>query len=185
MPSALDRFLSYVTVDTRADERNAASPSSPGQLVLLDALAGELRSMGASDVARDEHGYVMATVPSTVAHAAPVIWFVAHVDTSPEMSGTGVRPIVHAAWPGTDIVLPDAPDAVLRRAEQPELAAQVGHDIVTASGLTLLGADDKAGVAEIMTAVEHLLAHPEIPHGAIRIAFTPDEAAWFRFRVQA
>ena len=175
MPSALDRFLRYVTVDTRADERNPASPSSPGQLVLLDALAGELRSMGATDVSRDEHGYVMATVPSTVAHAAPVVGFVAHVDTSPEMSGTGVRPIVHAAWSGTDIVLPDAPDAVLRAAEQPELAAQVGHDIVTASGLTLLGADDKAGVAEIMTAVEYLLAHPEIPHGAIRIAFTPDE----------
>ena len=175
MPSALDRFLRYVTVDTRADERNPASPSSPGQLVLLEALAGELRSIGATDVSRDEHGYVMATVPSTVAHAAPVIGFVAHVDTSPEMSGTGVRPLVHAAWPGTDIVLPDAPDAVLRLAEQPELAAQVGHDIVTASGLTLLGADDKAGVAEIMTAVEYLLAHPEIPHGTVRIAFTPDE----------
>lgn len=175
MPSALDRFLRYVTVDTRADEGNPASPSSPGQLVLLDALAGELRSMGAVDVSRDEHGYVMATVPSTVTHAAPTIGFVAHVDTSPEMSGTGVRPLVHAAWPGTDIVLPDAPDAVLRLAEQPELAAQVGHDIVTASGLTLLGADDKAGVAEIMTAVEYLLAHPEIPHGTVRIAFTPDE----------
>ena len=175
MPSALDRFLKYVTVDTRADERNPASPSSPGQRVLLDALAGELRSMGATDVSCDEHGYVMATVPSTVAHAAPVIGFVAHVDTSPEMSGTGVRPIVHVGWPGTDIVLPEAPDAILRVAEQPELAAQVGHDIVTASGLTLLGADDKAGVAEIMTAVEYLLAHPEIPHGAVRIAFTPDE----------
>ena len=173
MATVLERFLRYVTLDTRADESNPASPSSPGQLVLLDALAAELRALGAADVVRDDYGYVMATVPATA--PGPTIGFVAHVDTSPEMSGTDVRPIVHAAWSGTDIVLPDAPDAVLRASEQPELAAQVGHDIVTASGLTLLGADDKAGVAEIMTAVEYLLAHPEIPHGAIRVAFTPDE----------
>ncbi len=175
MPSVLERFLRYVTVDTRADESNPGSPSSPGQLVLLDALAAELRGLGAADVTRDEHGYVMAGLPATVPGAVPAIGFVAHVDTSPEMSGTGVTPLVHAAWSGADIVLPDAPDAVLRAAEQPELAAQVGHDIVTASGLTLLGADDKAGVAEIMTAVEYLLAHPEIPRGPIRVAFTPDE----------
>jgi tripeptide aminopeptidase len=173
MATVLDRFLRYVTVDTKADESNPGSPSSPGQLVLLDALAAELRALGAAEVTRDGHGYVMATVPATA--PGPVVGFVAHVDTSPEMSGTGVRPLVHAAWAGTDIVLPDAPDAVLRRSEQPELAAQVGHDIVTASGLTLLGADDKAGVAEIMTAVEFLLAHPEIPHGPVRVAFTPDE----------
>ena len=173
MTSVLERFLRYVTVDTRADESNSGSPSSPGQLVLLDALAAELRTLGATDVTRDDHGYVMATVPGTA--EGPVIGFVAHVDTSPEMSGTGVRPLVHPAWAGGDIVLPDAPDAVLRASEQPELAAQVGHDIVTASGLTLLGADDKAGVAEIMTAAAYLLAHPEIPHPPIRVAFTPDE----------
>lgn len=173
MTSVLERFLRYVTVDTKADESNPGSPSSPGQLVLLDALAAELRALGAAEVTRDDHGYVMATVPGTA--EGPVIGFVAHVDTSPEMSGNGVRPLVHAAWAGGDIVLPDASDAVLRASEQPELAAQVGHDIVTASGLTLLGADDKAGVAEIMTAVAYLLAHPEIPHPPIRVAFTPDE----------
>lgn len=175
MTSVLDRFLRYVTVDTRADESQPGSPSSPGQLVLLDQLAAELRALGAADVSRDAHGYVMATVPATLPGRIPAVGFIAHVDTSPEMSGTDVRPLVHRAWTGADIVLPDAPDAVLRRDEQPELATQVGHDIVTASGLTLLGADDKAGVAEIMTAVAHLLAHPEIPHGPVRVAFTPDE----------
>jgi tripeptide aminopeptidase len=173
MSSVLARFLRYVTIDTRADESNAGSPSSPGQLVLLESLAAELRALGAADVTRDAHGYVMATVPATA--EGPVIGFVAHVDTSPEMSGTDVRPLVHAAWAGGDIVLPDAPDAVLRPSELPELASQAGHDIVTASGLTLLGADDKAGVAEIMTAVEFLLTHPEVPHVPVRIAFTPDE----------
>jgi tripeptide aminopeptidase len=124
----------------------------------------------------DVHGYVMATIPATTAQAGtPTIGFIAHVDTSPEMSGAGVKPIVHRAWDGSDIVLPDDASAVLRAGDIPELAAQVGNDIVTASGLTLLGADNKAGVAEIMTAAEHLVAHPEIPHGPVRIAFTPDE----------
>ena len=131
--------------------------------------------MGARDVSLDGHGYVMATVPSTADRKAPVIGFVAHVDTSPEMSGTNVKPIVHRNYDGGDIVLPDAPDAILRGATDPVLAAQRGNDIVTASGTTLLGADDKAGVAEIMAAAEHLLAHPEILHGDVRIAFTPDE----------
>jgi len=175
--TVLERFLRYVTVDTRADADVASSPSSPGQLVLLDQLAAELRAMGAQDVERDANGYVMATVPATpgVPVDTPVIGFVAHVDTSPEMSGTGVMPLVHRAWDGRDLVLPDAPDAVLRAAEQPELALQIGHDIVTASGTTLLGADDKAGVAEIMAAAAYLLAHPEIPHGDVRLCFTPDE----------
>ena len=124
----------------------------------------------------DEHGYVMATVPSTTTKLhVPVIGFLAHVDTSPEMQGHDVRPIVHRAYDGRDLVLPDDPTAVLRAAEDPSLAAHKGHDIVTASGNTLLGADDKAGVAEIVAAVEYLMAHPEIPHGAIRVAFTPDE----------
>jgi tripeptide aminopeptidase len=114
-------------------------------------------------------------VPATVAGSVPTIGFIAHVDTSPEMPGSGVKPIVHRAWDGTDIVLPDDPSAVLRAREQPELAAQIGHDIVTASGATLLGADDKAGVAAIVAAVEHLIVHPEIPHGRLRICFTPDE----------
>ena len=173
--SVLDRFLRYVTIDTRADEGSTSCPSTPGQLELQRMLAGELRDIGLADAGVDDHGYLTATVPATVTRDVPVIGFIAHVDTSPEMPGHGVKPIVHRAWDGRDIVLPDDPTAVLRAADIPELAAQVGHDIVTASGTTLLGADDKAGVAAIVAAAEHLATHPEIPHGAIRIAFTPDE----------
>ena len=174
--SALDRFLRYVTFDTRSDEKSTQFPSTPGQLTLLRALTEELRSLGIADAAMDAHGYVMATIPATPgASAAPVIGFIAHVDTSPEMPGAGVKPIVHERYDGRDLVLPDDPTAVLRVADDPALADRIGHDIVTASGLTLLGADDKAGVAEIMAAAEYLIAHPEIPHGAVRIAFTPDE----------
>ena len=177
MPNkALERFLRYVRVDTRSDERSTAFPSTPGQLTLLRQLVEELRDLGVSDAAIDDHGYVMATVPATTSKAGvPVIGFIAHVDTSPEMSGADVRPIVHERYDGGDLVLPDDPSAVLKASDNPALAAQIGHDIVTASGATLLGADDKAGVAEIMTAVEHLMTHPEISHGVIRIAFTPDE----------
>jgi len=173
--TVLDRFLRYVTVDTRADDSSASCPSSPGQLALQTLLAGELREIGLADVDVDDNGYLMATIPATVARDVPTIGFVAHVDTSPEMPGVNVTPIVHRAWDGRDIVLPDDPTAILRAAEQPELAAQIGHDIVTASGTTLLGADDKAGVAAIVAAAAHLVSHPEIPHGRIRIAFTPDE----------
>ncbi len=123
-----------------------------------------------------EHGYVMATIPATTTKAdVPIIGVIAHVDTSPEMSGADVRPIVHRAYDGRDLVLPDDPEAVLRVADAPYLGECLGHDIVTASGTTLLGADNKSGVAAIMTAAAYLMAHPEIPHGAIRIAFTPDE----------
>lgn len=174
--SALERFLRYVRIDTRADESSAASPSTPGQLVLLRLLESELRTLGLEDVVLDEHGYLMATIPATVSRdGVPVIGFIAHVDTSPEMPGADVRPIVHRGYGGQDIELPDDPSVVLTIADDPALAARIGDDIVTASGLTLLGGDDKAGVAEIMAAVEYLLAHPEIPHGRIRIGFTPDE----------
>jgi tripeptide aminopeptidase len=173
--SALERFLRYVRVDTRADEASTTVPSTPGQLALARQLVEELRAMGIADAEVDANGYVMATIPSTVERDAPVIGFVAHVDTSPEMPGAGVTPIVHRAYDGRDIVLPDDPSAVLRVADDPALAARVGDDIVTASGLTLLGADDKAGVAIIMAAAEHLMAHQEIPHGRIRVGFTPDE----------
>ena len=173
---ALERFLRYVTFDTRSDERSSTVPSTPGQLVLLRQLVSELHEMGIGDAEMDRNGYVMATIPATSPNRdVPIIGFIAHVDTSPEMPGAGVRPIVHRGYDGRDIVLPDDPSAVLRPAENPALAAQRGHDIVTASGLTLLGADDKAGVAEIMEAAAYLVAHPEIPHGAVRIAFTPDE----------
>lgn len=176
MSDVLDRFLRYVTYDTQSDERSTTHPSTAKQLVLLRLLAEELRAIGLADAAVDDYGYVTATVPATSPKAdVPVVGFIAHVDTSPEMSGAGVKPIVHEAWTGGDIVLPDDPGAVLRAADIPELAARVGDDIVTASGSTLLGADNKAGVAEIVSAAAHLVAHPEIPHGPIRIAFTPDE----------
>ena len=174
--SALERFLRYVTVDTQADERSHTCPSTPGQLTLLKQLVDELKAIGVRDAAIDEHGYVMATVPATTAKAGiPVIGFLAHVDTAPAMSGKDVRPIVHRNYDGSEIVLPDDRSAVLRLADNPALEDQIGNDIVTASGRTLLGGDDKAGVAEIMAAAEHLIQHPEIPHGAIRIGFTPDE----------
>src|SRR5262245_18119376 len=173
--SVLDRFLRYVVIATRSDERSPDVPRTPGQLGRMGLLVAELGAVGLEDVSVDEHGYVMATLPATVTHDVPVVGFVAHVDTSPEMSGTDVRPLVHPAYDGRDLVLPDDPSAVLRLSEQPDLQSQFGNDIVTASGLTLLGADDKAGVAEIVTAADYLMRHPEIAHGPIRIAFTPDE----------
>lgn len=174
--SVLERFLKYVTYDTQSREGSDSYPSTPGQLVLLADLAAELRGLGISDVVMDEHGYVMATIPATTRKAdVPVIGFVAHVDTSPEMSGAGVKPIVHRSYTGGDIVLPDDPEAVLRVADSPYLGECVGHDIVTASGTTLLGADNKSGVAAIVTAAERLVAHPGILHGKLRVAFTPDE----------
>lgn len=174
--SALERFLRYVQVDTRADESSRTTPSTPGQLVLTEMLASELRTLGLRDVVVDEKGYLMATVPATTEKSSvPVIGFIAHVDTSPEMGGANVKPIVHRSYDGRDLVLPDDPTAILRVADNPALADRIGDDIVTASGTTLLGADDKAGVAAIVAAVEHLVRHPEIQHGIVRIAFTPDE----------
>jgi len=174
--SALDRFLRYATYDTRSDEQSTTFPSTPGQLVLLRDLVSELKALGLDDAAIDQYGYVMATVPPTRGcEHAPVIGFIAHVDTSPEMPGHDVRPIVHRHYDGRDLLLPDDPSAILRLPDNPALAAQIGNTIVTASGLTLLGSDDKAGVAEIVAAVEYLQQHPEIPHGRVRIAFTPDE----------
>lgn len=174
--SATERFLRYVTIDTRADDASTACPSTPGQSALLGLLHQELRAMGIGDAAMDDNGYVMATVPSTTSRTdAPVIGFIAHVDTSPEMPGANVRPIVHRNYDGGDIILPGDPAVVLRPSEDPALGAHRGHDLITASGTTLLGGDDKAGVAEIMAAAEYLMAHPEIPHGPVRIAFTPDE----------
>ena len=174
--SALRRFLRYVTIDTRADDSSTTCPSTPGQLELARLLVEELRALGASDADVDENGYVMATIPaSTGLGHLPAIGFIAHVDTSPEMTGAGVRPIVHERYDGRDLVLPDDPAAVLRTSDDAALAARVGDDIVTASGTTLLGADDKAGVAAIMAAAELLMRDPAIAHGPVRIGFTPDE----------
>ena len=176
MSDVLERFLRYVRFDTRSDESSTTVPSTASQLTFQRQLVEELKGLGLDDAALDKHGYVMATIPATTAKTGvPAIGFIAHVDTSPEMSGSNVAPIVHARYDGGDIRLPDDPAAVLRLADNPGLRAQIGHDIVTASGKTLLGADDKAGVAEIVTAAEYLMAHPEIPHGVVRIAFTPDE----------
>ena len=175
MTAVLERFLRYVKYDTQADENSTTYPSTSTQLVLLRDLAHELRALGLEDAAMDDHGYVTATIPSTSGKPVPTIAFIAHVDTSPEMSGAHVKPIVHERYDGRDIVLPDDPTAVLRVSESPPLADRIGDDIVTASGTTLLGADNKAGVAEVVTAAERLLAHPETPHGRVKIAFTPDE----------
>jgi tripeptide aminopeptidase len=176
MTDVLERFLRYVRYDTQSDESSDTYPSTEKQLVLLRDLAAELQAIGLTDAAVDRHGYVMATVPATSSKPdVPAIGFIAHVDTSPEMSGAQVKPLVHHAYDGRDLVLPDDRSAVLRATDCPPLAERIGDDIVTASGTTLLGADNKAGVAEIVTAAAHLMAHPEIPHGAVRIAFTPDE----------
>jgi tripeptide aminopeptidase len=174
--SASSRFLRYVTFDTRSDEHSPTYPSTTGQLVLLNRLVDELKEIGISDASIDQYGYVMATIPPTSGREqVPAIGLVAHVDTSPEVSGAGVRPIVHRNYDGSDLVLPDDPSMVLREADNPELKEQRGNDIITASGLTLLGSDDKSGVAEIMAAAEYLVTHPEIAHGPIKIGFTPDE----------
>jgi tripeptide aminopeptidase len=174
--SVLDRFLRYVVIDTQSDENSDTYPSTGKQFDLLRLLVEELKAIGLDDVSIDEYGYVFATIPATSPKpSVPVIGLIAHVDTSPEMNGAGVRPLVHRNYQGQDLILPDDPTTVLRLAEIPALAEQIGHDIVTASGTTLLGADNKAGVAEIVAAAEYLIAHPELPHGTIRIAFTPDE----------
>jgi tripeptide aminopeptidase len=174
--SVLERFLRYVQIDTTSDHASSSVPSTAKQLQLLDLLVDELKTLGLKDAERDKFGIVMATLPATSAKKnLPVIGFLAHVDTSPEMSGTGVRPIVHRDYDGRDLALPDDPAAVLSPREDADLAGKRGEDIVTASGSTLLGADDKAGVAVVMAAVEHLAKNPSIPHGPVRISFTPDE----------
>ena len=173
--TVLDRFLRYVQIDTQSDPNSDTHPTTEKQKDLGRLLVEELREMGLSDAHLDEHGYVYATLPATTDKAVPVICFCSHMDTSPDSSGAGVRPLVHASYDGRDLVLPDDPAIVIRLKDHPDLEEQRGNDIVTASGTTLLGADNKAGVAEIMDAVHHLVNHPEIEHGTIKILFTPDE----------
>jgi tripeptide aminopeptidase len=175
MNTLLDRFCRYARVSTQADESSSNYPSSPGQLELGRILTAELRALGLRDAHQDEHGIVLATIPATVSHHAPTVAWIAHVDTSPETSGHNVRPIVHANYDGRDIVLPGDPTKVLRTADSPELLALKGKTIITTDGTTLLGGDDKAGVAVIMEAAATLLARPEVPHGPIRVCFTCDE----------
>jgi len=173
-PDLLDRFQRYVRIDTQSQRDIEGSPSTAGQLDLSRLLVEELRAVGLQDAELDDNGYVMATLPGTVDGDTPVVGLLAHVDTSPDAPGRGVEPIVHRAYTGGPIELPRN-DTVLDPAAMPELAGKEGHDIVTSSGDTLLGADDKAGVAEIMAAIAHLAAHPELPRPTLRIGFTPDE----------
>jgi tripeptide aminopeptidase len=170
-----ERLVRYTRIDTQSDETSTTSPSTKKQFDLLHLLKDELTTFGAQDVHLTDYGAVLATIPATVKTTAPTIALLAHVDTAPQFSGAGVKPIVHRAYSGGDIVLPDDPAIVLSPKQFPYLAAKAGDDIVTASGTTLLGADDKAGVAIVMTAARHLLAHRDLPHGRIRIGFTPDE----------
>ena len=170
-----DRLVRYASIDTQSDETSATSPSTACQLDLQRLLVTELQAIGAQDVRLTDYGAVLATIPGTVHHTAPVMGWLAHVDTAPAYAASGVKPVVHRAYDGGAITFPDAPGLVLSPAQSPYLAGKVGDDIITASGTTLLGADDKAGIAIIMTAAQHLLANPDIPHGPIRIGFTPDE----------
>ncbi len=172
--TCVERFLRYVKYDTQSDENSTTFPSSEKQKILLADLAKELREMGLADAAMDEYGYVMATLPANTNKNVPTIGFIAHADTSPAVSGENVNPMIHKNYQGGDIVLPND-DQVIRAEDNPDLSGMIGFDIITSDGSTLLGADNKAGVAEIMDAVQYLIQHPEIKHGDIKICFTPDE----------
>lgn len=170
-----ERFLNYVKIDTQSDASSPTCPSTEKQKDLARVLVQELLAMGISDAEMDENGYVYGTLPSNSKKKIPVICFCSHMDTSPDCTGKDVKPIIHRNYDGKDIVLPKDPTQVLRAAEHPALLDQLGNDIITADGTTLLGADNKAGVAEIMDAIYQLIQHPELKHGDIKILFTPDE----------
>lgn len=174
MENLLDRFLRYVAVDTQSDENSESQPSTGKQLVLLEMLRDELRALGL-EAELDQWGYVMATLPSNLDHKAPAVGFIAHVDSSPDASGKDVKAQIIRDYDGGDIELKGVPGLALRVADFPELAGYKGQTIITTDGTTLLGADDKAGVAEIMNAVEYLVEHPEVKHPEVKIGFTPDE----------
>ncbi|WP_053405252.1 peptidase T [Persicobacter sp. CCB-QB2] len=175
MKPIVERFIRYVKFDTESEAGVEAIPSTPKQRLLAEHLVAELNKIGMEEVTIDEHAYVMATLPSNVAHAVPVIGFVAHMDTSPDFSGANVQPKIWENYQGGDLVLNEAQNIVLKVADFPEVEDYIGQDLITTDGTTLLGADDKAGVTEIVTAMEYLIQHPEIKHGKIRICFTPDE----------
>lgn len=173
--TASERFMRYVQIDTQSDPLSQSQPTTEKQKDLSKLLVKELQAIGITDAHMDEHGYVYATIPANTNKKVPVICFCAHVDTAPDASGTGVKPILHKNYQGEDIVLPDDAAQVLKKADFPYLDRLIGHDIITASGTTLLGSDDKAGVAEIMDAANFWMTHPEVKHGTIRLLFTPDE----------
>jgi len=170
-----ERFLKYVKIDTQSDPTSKTIPSTEKQKDLGRVLVQELLELGISDAHMDEYGYVYATIPSNTDKKVPTICFCSHMDTSPDSSGTNVKPIVHKNYDGSDLVLPDDNSQVIRQNEHPDLKHQIGNDVITASGSTLLGADNKAGLAEIMDAAHFLVNNPQFKHGAIRILFTPDE----------
>ncbi|MBM4761627.1 peptidase T [Bacillus sp. B15-48] len=171
----IDRFISYVKVDTQSDENNETCPSTPGQLTLANQLVKELKTIGMEDVNIDENGYVMATLPANTEKSVPTIGFLAHVDTATDFTGKNVNPQIVENYDGKEVILNEEQQIILSVKEFPELAQYKGHTLITTDGTTLLGADNKAGIAEIMTAMNYLIQHPEIKHGRIRVAFTPDE----------
>lgn len=173
--TVIERFLKYVTFDTQSDESTGVTPSTPKQMVFAQYLKTELEELGLKDISLDENGYLFATLPSNVDHEVPVVGFIAHMDTSPDMSGENVKPRVVEKYDGKDIPLCAEENIILSPANFPELLDHVGEDLIVTDGHTLLGADDKAGIAEIVGAVAYLIAHPEIKHGDIRIGFNPDE----------
>ena len=170
-----DRFIRYVQIDTQSDPHSTTIPSTEKQKNLSRLLVDELKQIGISDAHLDEWGYVYATIPTTTDKNVPVICFCAHVDTSPDSSGCDVKPIIHKNYNGQDIALPDDPTQVISSREYPYLKQKIGEDIITASGKTLLGADNKAGIAIIMDLANYLIQHGDIQHGTIKILFTPDE----------
>lgn len=171
----IDRFISYVTIDTQSNPKSQTTPSTKKQWDLANKLAEELRSIGMQDVTIDENAYIMATLPSNVGHEVPTIGFISHFDTSPDFSGTNVKPQIHPNYLGGDILLNKAENIVLSPDYLEDLRQYIGQTIITTDGTTLLGADDKAGICEIVSAMEYLINHPEIKHGTIRVGFTPDE----------
>ncbi len=173
--TVIDRFLSYVKIDTQSDDEAPGFPTTAKQMDLSRVLVEELKEIGLVDAFLDEHGYVYATLPSNTEKDVPVIGFIAHVDTSPAISGKDVKPIIHKNYQCTDIILPGDTSKVIDVESNPELKEMKGFDIITTDGTTLLGADDKAGIAEIMDAMNYLVTHPEVKHGKIRVCFTPDE----------
>lgn len=175
MYSAVERLLKYVKYDTKSDENTRVTPSTKGQLVLGKELKKELEELGLESVSMDENGYIMATLPKNIDKEVKTIGFVSHMDTSPDMTATNVNPQIVKKYDGKDIVLNEKESIVLSPKDFPEITNYIGKDLITTDGTTLLGADDKAGVSEIMAAVEYLVKHPEIPHGTIKIGFTPDE----------
>lgn len=175
MEQIKERFLKYIQIDTQSDPESQTTPSTEKQWDLARLLARELEDIGLEDVSIDENAYIMATLPSNVAHEVPTIGFISHFDTSPDYSGSGVKPMIHENYQGQDLVLSEKDNIVLSPSYFDDLLLYKGQTLITTDGSTLLGADDKAGIAEIVTAMEHLVQHPEIKHGKIRVAFTPDE----------